>query len=213
MKDIATMIRTLSLVSVLALLPATALARETSDDALNAKAAEAEMAIIEAAAETPAVGLPNGAEAPAVSLVDTAGATQTLETLAGPKGTVIAFVRSADWCPYCKKQLLDLEAAAAPLAEAGWTLVAVSYDPSETLAGYKADKGLTYELLSDEGSAAIKAFNLLNTDVKPGSRYEGIPHPAIVFVNADGYVVKTLREEGYKTRPAVDLVIETAEGL
>ncbi|MEH6809424.1 MAG: redoxin domain-containing protein [Hyphomonas oceanitis] len=206
------MIRTLSLVSVLALLPATACGQEPSEEALNAKAAEAEMAI-EARAETPQVGLPNGAEAPAVSLVDTAGETQTLETLAGPKGTVFAFVRSADWCPYCKKQLLDLEAAAAPLAAAGWTLVAVSYDPVETLAGYKADKGLTYELLSDEGSAAIKAFNLLNTEVKPGSRYEGIPHPAIVFVNADGHVVKTLREEGYKTRPAVDLVIETAEGL
>ena len=91
--------------------------------------------------------------------------------------------------------------------------MAVSYDPVETLARYKADKSLSYALLSDEGSAAIKAFNLLNTDAKPGSRFEGIPHPAIVFVNADGYVAKTLREEGYKVRPAVDVVIETAEGL
>ena len=115
--------------------------------------------------------------------------------------------------PYCKKQLIELEAAAAPLADAGWTLVAVSYDPVETLAGYKADKGLSYALLSDEGSVAIKAFNLLNTDVKPGSRYDGIPHPAIVFIGADGTIAKTLREDGYKTRPAVDLVIETAEGL
>ena len=101
----------------------------------------------------------------------------------------------------------------APLADAGWTLVAVSYDPVETLAGYKADKGLSYELLSDEGSVAIRAFNLLNTDVKPGSRYDGIPHPAIVFIAADGKIARTLREDGYKTRPAVDLVIETAEGL
>ena len=88
------MIRTLSLVSVLALLPATACGQQPTEDALNAKAAEAEMAM-EAKAETPQVGLPNGSEAPAVSLVDTAGVTQTLETLAGPKGTVIAFVRSA----------------------------------------------------------------------------------------------------------------------
>jgi peroxiredoxin len=205
-------IRTLSLASVFALLPVAAGAQGVTEDALNAKAAEAEMAM-EAAAETPAIGLPNGTEAPAVSLLDTAGAQQSFETLAGPKGTVVAFVRSADWCPYCKKQLIDLEAAAAPLAAAGWTLVAVSYDPVETLAAYKADKALSYELLSDQGSAAIKAFNLLNTEVAPGSRYEGIPHPAIVFINADGYVVTTLREEGYKTRPAVELVIETAEGL
>ena len=206
------MLRTLSLASVFALLPVAAGAQGASEEALNAKAAEAEMAM-QAQAETPKVGLPDGAEAPAVTLVDTAGVTQTFASLAGPKGTIAAFVRSADWCPFCKKQLIDLEAAAAPLAEAGWTLVAVSYDPVETLAGFKADKGLSYELLSDQGSAAIKAFNLLNTDVKPGSRYEGIPHPAVVFIAADGKVARTLRDDGYKSRPAVDLVIETAEGL
>ena len=91
--------------------------------------------------------------------------------------------------------------------------MAVSYDPVETLAAYQADKGLSYELLSDDGSAAIKAFNLLNTDMKPGSRYEGIPHPASLFISADGKIVTTLREDGYKNRPAVDLVIETVEGL
>ena len=206
------MLRTLSLASVIALLPAAAGAREATDIELHTKSVEAEKAVA-ALAEAPVIGLADGVQAPAVALVDTRGATQTFETLAGAKGTVVAFVRSADWCPFCKKQLIDLEAAAAPLAAAGWTLVAVSYDPVETLAGYKADKSLSYELLSDEGSVAIKAFNLLNTDMKPGSRYDGIPHPAIVFIGADGTIKQTLREDGYKTRPAVDLVIETAEGL
>lgn len=206
------MLRTLSLASVIALLPAAAGAREATDTELHTKSVEADKAVA-AVAEMPAIGLADGVQAPAVTLVDTRGAPQTFETLAGAKGTVVAFVRSANWCPFCKKQLIDLEAAAAPLAAAGWTLVAVSYDPVETLAGYKADKGLSYELLSDEGSVAIKAFNLLNTDMKPGSRYDGIPHPAIVFIGADGTIKQTLREDGFKTRPAVDLVIETAEGL
>lgn len=206
------MLRTLSLASVIALLPVATGAQTGTDTELHTKSVEAEKAVA-ALAETPAIGLADGMQAPAVVLVDTGGATQSFETLAGAKGTVVAFVRSADWCPFCKKQLIDLEAAAAPLADAGWTLVAVSYDPVETLAGYKADKALSYELLSDEGSVAIKAFNLLNTDMKPGSRYDGIPHPAIVFIAADGTIARTLREDGYKTRPAVDLVIETAEGL
>ena len=206
------MLRTLSLASVIALLPAAAGAQETTDTELHTKSVEADKAVA-ALAETPEIGLADGVQAPVVALVDTSGTTQTFESLAGARGTVVAFVRSAAWCPYCKKQLIDLEAAAAPLADAGWTLVAVSYDPVETLAGYKADKGLSYALLSDEGSVAIKAFNLLNTDVKPGSRYDGIPHPAIMFIAADGKIARTLREDGYKTRPAVDLVIETAEGL
>jgi peroxiredoxin len=205
-------LRTLSLASVIALLPAAVGAQAGTDTDLHTKSVEADKAVAELA-ETPAIGLADGVQAPAVALVDTSGAQQTFETLAGTKGTVVAFVRSADWCPFCKKQLIDLEAAAAPLAAAGWTLVAVSYDPVETLAGYKADKALSYELLSDEGSVVIKAFNLLNTDMKPGSRYDGIPHPAIVFIGADGTIKQTLREDGFKTRPAVDLVIETAEGL
>ena len=206
------MLRTLSLASVIALLPAAAGAQETTDTELHTKSVEADK-VVAALTETPVIGLADGVQAPVVALLDTGGAPQTFDSLAGAKGTVVAFVRSADWCPYCKKQLIELEAAAAPLADAGWTLVAVSYDPVETLAGYKADKGLSYALLSDEGSVAIKAFNLLNTDVKPGSRYDGIPHPAIVFIGADGTIKQTLREDGYKTRPAVDLVIETAEGL
>lgn len=206
------MIRTLSLASVIALLPAATAAQEMTDSELHTKSVEADKATA-TMAQALLIGLADGVQAPSVTLVDTTGTTQTFEALAGARGTVVAFVRSADWCPYCKKQLVDLEAAAGPLAEAGWTLVGVSYDPVATLAAFKAEKGLSYALLSDGGSAAIKAFNLLNTDMKPGSRYEGIPHPAIMFIGADGRIETTLREDGYKNRPATDLVIETAEGL
>ena len=206
------MIRTLSLASVIALLPVAAGAQEGTDSALHTKAAEADK-VASAMAQVSTIGLADGVQAPSVTLIDTDGTAQTFEALAGTKGTVVAFVRSADWCPYCKKQLMDLEAAVAPLADGGWTLVSVSYDTVETLAAFKAEKSLSYAMLSDEGSAAIKAFNLLNTDMKPGSRYEGVPHPAIMFIGVDGRIEKTLREKGYKNRPAVDLVIETAEGL
>jgi len=205
-------IRTLSVASIIALLPAAAVAQEMTDSELHTKSLEADKAAAMMAG-APAIGLADGVQAPSVTLVDTNGTAQTFASLAGAKGTVVAFVRSADWCPYCKKQLVELEAAAVPLADAGWTLVVVSYDPIETLAAFKAEKGLSYALLSDDGSGAIKAFNLLNTDMKPGSRYEGIPHPAIIFIGADGRIEKTLREDGYKNRPATDLVIETAEGL
>jgi len=39
------------------------------------------------------------------------GREQTLETLKGSKGTVLLFYRSADWCPYCKGQLIQLQSA------------------------------------------------------------------------------------------------------
>jgi hypothetical protein len=43
------------------------------------------------------IGLEVGQKAPAFSAHDQFGAEQTLETLKGPKGTVLLFFRSADW--------------------------------------------------------------------------------------------------------------------
>ena len=154
-----------------------------------------------------------GSEAPAATVVTSGGETTTLSALAGENGTAVAFVRSLDWCPYCKKQAIELENAKAPLAEAGWSLVVLSYDAPETLADFADDKDLTYTLVSDEGSEVIRAYGLLNEEMKEGSRYWGIPHPAIVFVRTDGTVGAVLREEGYKDRPQVEAVTEAASLL
>ena len=43
------------------------------------------------------IGLEVGQKAPAFSARDQFGEEQTLETLKGPKGTVLLFFRSADW--------------------------------------------------------------------------------------------------------------------
>ena len=144
------MIRTASLASLLAMLPAAAAnAEPPSDTVMESRAAEAE-----AAAMSMPTGLMIGEPAPNVTVLGPAGEV-TFPELAGEKGTVIAFFRSADWCRYCKKQLIELKDAAAPLAEDGWTLVGVSYDSPEILAGFQGDNDLPFTLYSDTGSAAI----------------------------------------------------------
>ena len=42
-------------------------------------------------------GLAKGAAAPAIEMLDQFGRLQTLQSLAGEKGLVLLFVRSADW--------------------------------------------------------------------------------------------------------------------
>src|SRR5579863_10264304 len=49
-----------------------------------------------------------GAQIPFLEAVDATGKRQTFETLRGPKGLLLSFSRSADWCPFCKTQLVDL---------------------------------------------------------------------------------------------------------
>ena len=79
------------------------------------------------------VGLGVGQNAPPISARDQFGREQTLETLKGAKGTVLLFYRSADWCPYCKGQLIQLQAAKARFEKQGIKLAGISYDSVEIL--------------------------------------------------------------------------------
>ena len=138
------MVRTLTLASVLALLPATAAAQDASADVMSAKAVEAEKTAT--GVIMPEIGLAAGTMAPTTQLTDSTGALVTLAELSGEKGTALVFFRSADWCPFCKKQLIDLEEAAEPLEEAGWTLAALSYDPRRSPECVSRQKAISHTL-------------------------------------------------------------------
>src|ERR1044071_6328928 len=77
-----------------------------------------------------------GAAVPDFSLPDQQGKTRTLQSVMGPKGAMIVFYRSADWCPYCKTQLLDLQAQYATLQKDGLGLAGISYDSQEILSAF-----------------------------------------------------------------------------
>ncbi|MDZ4762605.1 MAG: peroxiredoxin family protein [Alphaproteobacteria bacterium] len=158
-------------------------------------------------------GLAVGAPIPALSVLTHTGATATFDQLKGEKGLVVAFVRSADWCPFCKNQLKDLDTVAADLKARGYPLVALSYDPVKTLATFAEANKLDYTLLSDPDSRTIDAFGLRNEEVRGNKRFNGIPHPAIFIIGADGVVKAKLYEERYQDRPPGKLVVATIDGL
>lgn len=171
---------------------------------------------VSAVAQVPAgteLGPRVGAKAPAFSVVDTAGKTRTLASIAGARGATVVFVRSADWCPFCKTQLKNLNEVAAELDTLGWPMVAISYDSTEVLAGFATANGLGYPLMSDVGSKAIDAFGIRNESVSASPRFNGIPHPIILFIAKDGTVKAKLYEEAYQKRPPSELVVATAKRL
>lgn len=177
------MIRTLLTASALILAGAAAMAGEVEDGTTS-------MVCVEA-----------GTMAPDFAALTAAGHAVDFAGISGEKGAVIVFSRSLDWCPYCKAQALELETVTTELADAGWSLNVITYDSPETLSDFAAAHALSYTLLSDPGSAMIDAFGLRNTEVTAGSRFDGIPHPAILYIKADGEVAGVQKEEGYQNRP------------
>jgi len=88
-------------------------------------------------------------------------------------------------------------------------LVAVSYDATEVLARFAQRRGIEFELLSDPGSATIKAYGILNEAAT--GKTAGIPHPMTFLVGPDGLIKARLGHEGYQTRHTVQQLIEAAK--
>lgn len=142
------------------------------------------------------------------SLNDDAGKRVAIRDLAEDKGMVLIFIRSLDWCPYCKGQIKDIQSNLTKFEELGFHPVAISYDGVEDLRRFKQKENITFPLLSDPNSQIIQAFGLLNTEYEKGSRFYGIPNPAIYVLTAQGAVLKKYQEQGYKKRPDIQVILE-----
>jgi len=146
-----------------------------------------------------------GNKLPVLAGTDQFGKERTFEDLKGPNGLVILFFRSADWCPYCKGQLLSLQRAAARFKEKGIGLVGVSYDSVDILKFFTDRYSIGYPLLSDPNSDVIQRFGVLNKDAT-GFR-KGMAFPGFVYVSAAGRIQETFFEEDYHTRFTGDSVL------
>ncbi len=142
-----------------------------------------------------------------LELPDHRGKTRSFEDMTGENGLVIVFFRSAEWCPYCQVQLLELQMNKERFDELGYNLVGVSYDNLHVLDLFYTRKNLDFPLLGDPKSKTIRAFGILNEEHKEGSFAYGVPHPTIYIVDKNKQVLKTLSEEGYKKRPEIDDII------
>ncbi|MBT5900596.1 MAG: redoxin domain-containing protein, partial [Opitutaceae bacterium] len=155
-----------------------------------------------AAAEMP--GLKVGDRAPEFTLASGTGSEISLADLRKNGPVILVFVRSADWCPHCRRQLQGLEADRAELEAHGAQLVALSYDSAATQAQAVAKLGLTYPLLADPGSKTIDAYGIRNHEAR--GKGLGVPHPAIFVVDRTGVIRAKLMEESYRDRPSSEAI-------
>jgi peroxiredoxin len=151
------------------------------------------------------IGLAVGAKAPSFSLRDQSGRAQTNQTLRGPKGTVLLFVRSADWCPYCKAQLVDLQRAHKRFEQQGLKLATISYDTVEILKSFADRRQIEYPMLADPDSQIIRAYGVLNAEAT--GRDEGMARPGFFFIDPSGTIREKFFETSYQERDSANSVM------
>lgn len=116
---------------------------------------------------------------------------------------------------------MELETRAAEFAQANTRIFAISYDPVPVLARFAEQHGISYTLLSDEGSQAITRLGLLNLHVAEQQAYAGravephhtgIPYPGLFLLDEHGVVQDKRFEQTHQPRPAPDLILEDLIG-
>jgi hypothetical protein len=95
---------------------------------------------------------------------------------------------------------VELQGRLEEITKQGLGLVAISYDPVETLRKFADSRGITFPLVSDQGSTTIKRYGLLNDTVDPKNRAYGVPHPGTFIVDRKGAVTSRFLEDAYQER-------------
>ena len=111
---------------------------------------------------------------------------------------------------------MELQSRHADLQARGIGLAVITYDPTTTLSEFADARGISFPLLSDEGSATIREYGLLNEDMNPErapeerrammQRLYGIPYPGTFMLDPAGRVTARFFEAAYQERSTVSSI-------
>ncbi len=144
---------------------------------------------------------------------DQHGHNQTLSSLMGEKGVALFFVRSADWCPFCKGQLADVNERRSEFRALGVNVASISVDEVGLLATFASEHDIGYAMLADPNGDINESLGIRDEQYPVGSAQFGVPRPTLYVIDRDGVIRLRYMEPTYRTRPDLDAVLADIEQL
>jgi len=95
---------------------------------------------------------------------------------------------------------VELAEKKAEIAAQGLGLAVITYDSQAALKHFAERKNINYPMLSDTGSAVIRAFGILNDNIPGDNPFFGVPFPGTFVVDPKGVVKSKYFEEDYRER-------------
>ena len=100
-----------------------------------------------------------------------------------------------------------MEHSRSALEGQGVNVASVSYDTEASLKAFADTYKIGYPMLSDVGSAVIRKFGILNTNIPEGHPFHGIPFPVDYVIGPDLKVRDKVFQPDYQARPAASEVL------
>lgn len=168
-------------------------------------------------------GLPVNDKAPVFVAKDQNGKNVSLENLL-QKGPVVLVFYRGQWCPYCNRQLSQLQDSVSYIVAKGATLVAVSPEKPENIQKTIAKTKATYPILFDDGLTIMNAYNVTyqvdtatvakykkyGIDFKEanGSNGDHLPVPAVFVIGKNDIIKYVHFDPDYTKRASVKEILD-----
>lgn len=167
-----------------------------------------------------------GAAAPSVTVKTPEGAEIDLAAYVKETPTILVFYRGS-WCPFCMKQLVELEKHAAQLKKQGYRIAAISQDTPKANKTAQAKHKLSFPILSDASLEASQKYGLVfQVDSDTVKLYKGygidlvglygrtqplMPVPGVFVFDKAGKIQLQYVNPDYRFRLAPEVLLAAAK--
>lgn len=168
-------------------------------------------------------GLKVGDVAPNFKAVDNSGKPFSLKKELKKGDVVIIFYRG-QWCPFCNKELSNMNDSLSLIMAKGATVVAVSPETEENVLKTVDKTKATYSVISDKDLSILKAYKVnfavdaqtiekykkykIDFSLANGSNGANLPVPATYIIGKNGKVKYVFFNPDYKVRASVKDILD-----
>lgn len=151
------------------------------------------LALLLAACSSDTPQLANGSPAPGFTVPRLEGGTATFPT--DFRGKVVAIRFWADWCPFCKDEMMALEPVYQQLRGEGLHILAVNVrQDAETAGKFVAKLGISYETLLDVSGEVARSYGVQGLPTTFFVDRNGVLHARILGESTPEVTERIVRE-------------------
>ena len=167
-------------------------------------------------------GLNVNDSAPVFTAKDQYGKEVSLTALL-KKGPVIVMFYRGQWCPFCNKQLHEMQDSLAYLSSKGATVLAVTPENPENISKTIEKTKASFSVLFDDGLKIMKSYKVafqidpvtmekykgygIDFNVVNGNNGANLPVPAVYLIGKNGKIIYRHFDPNYRKRPSIKEIV------
>lgn len=173
-------------------------------------------------AQTDPTGLKVGDQAPLFTGVDNNGKSFSLES-ALKKGDVVLMFYRGQWCPFCNKQMSQMNDSLSMITNKGATVVAISPEIQENVVKTIQKTKASFPVISDVQMKIMKDYKVnfpvpqatidryknfgIDFSVANGANGANLPVPATYVIGKNGKIKYVFFNPDYRKRASVQEIV------